>query len=954
MKTHHIVHSRNRKLRDQRGGRRATYVKAGGLATLVFVPLVLALVMLIFVSTLVGGGLTAYAYFSKDLAPPETMTTRQVSRSTLIFDRNGTLLYEVFDPKGGKRTTVPLSEISPWLIKATIATEDADFYLNPGINIRGIVRAALNLIKADAPLQGGSSITQQLAKNVLIAEEERTQRSMARKIKEVIYAYEMTRRYSKDQILEWYLNENNYGNLSYGIEAAAESYFEKPAKDLTLAESALLAGLPQAPAYYSPSEHPERARARQATVLDLMVRQGYITEREADEAKREELRFAARTFDIEAPHFVMYVRELLERKYGVDAVYRGGLRVTTSLDLGLQEVAQDIVSEQVKKLEKNNAHNAALVAIVPTTGEIKAMVGSANYWNEKISGQINMANSPRQPGSSFKPFSYVTAFAKGYTPATMLLDVRTSFPDGINPPYVPENVDRRFEGPVSIRHALSTSRNIPAVKTLAFAGLQEVINTAHRMGITTLTQLNRYGLSLTLGGGEVKLLDMVYAYGVFANGGNMAGVPVPEKEQKPNMRKLDPVAILKIEDSQGQVLEEFKAPMVQPVVSSQLSYLITDILSDNEARAAFFGANNPLRLKGRPAAAKTGTTNDWRDNWTIGYTPQLVTGVWVGNADFSQMYESYGSTAAAPIWSQFMEKALEGQPAEPFKVSSGIVKATVCAISGQKPTPLCDKTKTEVFLEGTVPQKPCDVHQAFRIDRTTGKLATSATPPQNVEEQVFLVLPPEASDWMEANGIPRPPTEYSPVTTAAVAITSPQPGAIVRGNLTITGSARVDNFARFTLEYGAGLTPKQWLSIGAPKESAVVNGTLGNLDASRLNGLYALRLTVVDKGQQSKQTMVAFTVDNVPPLVKVSYPPANGTLTIKPNAGHIGIQAEVTDEFGVSRVEFLMDGTSIGSTSVSPYNRQWQMTRGRHTIQAISWDKAGNEARSEPITITVN
>lgn len=954
MKPHRILHHRNHRVRNHRSSPYATYAKVGGIATAILAPLLVVLLLVIVVVATLGTGLVAYAYFSKDLAPPETMATRQVSRSTRIFDRNGTLLYEVFDPKGGKRTTVPLSQISPWLIKATIATEDADFYRNPGINLRGVLRAALNLLKADGPVQGGSSITQQLAKNVLITEEERGQRSLPRKIKEFIYAYELTLRYSKDQILEWYLNEINYGNLSYGIEAAAQSYFGKAAKDLTLAESALLAGMPQAPASYSPFEHPQLAKARQSTVLDLMVRQGYITEKEAEAVRKEEHHFATQTFPIEAPHFVMYVRELLEKKFGVDAVYRGGLRVTTSLDLGLQQMAQEVAQEQVSQLVKSNANNAALVAIQPSTGEILAMLGSADYWNEKIGGQINMATAPRQPGSAFKPFNYVTAFAKGYTPATMLLDVRTSFPDGINPPYVPDNVDNKFAGPVSVRHALATSRNIPAVKTLAFAGVQEVINTAHRMGITTLTRPNTYGLALTLGGGEVKLLDMVYAYGIFANGGNMAGVPVPEKEQRPNMRKLDPVAILKVEDSKGDVLYEFKAPLVQPVISSQLAYLITDILADNPARAPLFGVNSALRLKSRPGAVKTGTTDDWRDTWTIGYTPELVAGVWVGNADNSAMYRVFGSATAAPIWNQFMERTLEGTPPTPFKVPQGIVKATVCSISGLKPTPQCPQTRTEVFLEGTVPQKLCDVHQVFRIDKTTGKLATSATPPQNVVEQIFLVLPPEAYDWMDERNIPRPPTEYSTASVSAITITSPQPGSIVKGNITITGSAKSDNFLRYLLEFGAGLSPKQWQPLGPPKESPVMNGTLETLDASKLNGLYSLRLTVEDKNQGAKQVVVAITVDNVPPSVKVSYPPPNATLTIKPDANAIGIQAEASDEFGISRVELLVDGKSIGSTSVSPYNLQWQMSRGKHTIQAIARDRAGNEAKSEPITITVN
>ncbi|OGO05645.1 MAG: hypothetical protein A2Y60_04505, partial [Chloroflexi bacterium RBG_13_54_9] len=596
-----------------------------------------------------------YFYYAQDLVAPETMVSREIALSTRIYDRNGKLLYEMLDPQGGRRFRVSLSQISPYLQQATIATEDADFYRNIGINVKGLIRAVISNLTDPGQGGGGSSITQQLVKNVLIPEEERGQVLLSRKVKEAILSYELTRLYSKEQILEWYLNEINYGNLSYGVEAAAQSYFGKPAKDLTLAESAMLAGLPQAPATYDPFTDPEAAKRRQSTVLDLMVRQGYIDEAEAEAAKEEELTYSPNTFPIQAPHFVMYVQALLEQKYGADALYRGGLKVITTLDIEMQSQAQAIARKRMEGLKKNNASNAALVAIKPQTGEIMTMLGSVDFWDASIDGQVNVATSERQPGSAFKPFTYVTAFMKGFTPATMLLDVRTSFPDGINPPYVPDNVDHKLRGPVLARVALACSMNIPAVRTIAYAGVQNVIDMAHKMGITTLNLKNFYGLSLTLGGGEVKLLDMVYGYTIFANGGKMTGVDVPPKEQQPGMRKLNPVAILRVEDAEGRVLEEFNAPKEEQVISPQHAYLITDILSDNNARALFFGADNPLRLSDRPAAAKTGTTEDWRDNWTVGYTPDLAVGVWVGNTDNTPMYESYGSTAAAPIWREFIE-----------------------------------------------------------------------------------------------------------------------------------------------------------------------------------------------------------------------------------------------------------------------------------------------------------
>jgi len=632
----------------------------------------------------VGGVLGAYMYFAQGLASPDAIANRQIARTTMIYDRNGTLLYEVFDPQGGKRTTVPLSEVSPYVIMATIATEDADFYENVGINLRGVVRAVSKSLEGD--VQGGSSITQQLVKNVLIPQEERSQILISRKVREIILAYEITRRYPKDQILQWYLNEIFYGNLSYGIEAAAHSYFGKSARNLNLAESAMLSGIPQAPALYSPLENFEGAKERQTQVLDLMVRQGYIDEFQAEEAKLAPLEFAPQRFPIEAPHWVVYVKDYLERKYGSATLYRGGLKVTTTLDLRLQNLAETIARKQVENLKKNNASNASLVAIRPSTGEILTMMGSIDFFDPKIDGQVNVAMSERQPGSSFKPLTYVTAFMKGYTPSTILMDTPVSYP-GATGIYSPLNIDKKFRGAVTIRQALATSLNVPAVRAMDYAGVDNVIQTAHQMGITTLNKKGWYGLALTLGGGEVKLMDMTYAFSVFANNGQMAGVPVLPQDRQPDLRQLDPVAILRIEDGDGKILEEFKAPEVHPVISPQLAYLITDIISDNNARAPLFGFNSALKLS-RPAAAKTGTTTDWKDNWTMGYTPDLAVGVWVGNTNGKQMIESFGSTAAAPIWHDFLEAALKDTPPTPFTRPDGIVEV---ACRGQR----------EVFIQGT-------------------------------------------------------------------------------------------------------------------------------------------------------------------------------------------------------------------------------------------------------------
>lgn len=712
-----------------------------------------------------GTAMGVYAFVAKDLPAPDSLANREIARSAKILDRNGELLYEIFDRNQGRRTTVDLDEVSPYLIQATIATEDSSFYENQGINFRGITRAFWNALATKEITQGGSSITQQLVKNVFIPEEERTQISIVRKLKEMVLSLELTRRFSKDKILEYYLNEIYYGNLSYGIESAAESYYAKRAKDLNLAEAAMLAGIPQAPSLFSPLSDPERARARQHQVLDLMVRQGFISEVEAEAAKETQLKFSPAKFDIRAPHFVMSVQEMLEEKYGARTLYRGGLTVTTSLDIRLQEMGEEIVRDQVAKTRAFGAHSASLVALDPRTGEVLAMVGSADYFDPSILGQNNMVTAPRQPGSSFKPFTYVTAFMKGWTPATIVLDTPISFRDG-NTIWSPRNFDNKFRGPVSIRQALANSMNLPAVRTMQFTGVEPVIETAHKMGITTLNEKATYGLALTLGGGEVKLLDLAFAYGVFANQGKMAGAPVQPENQKPGHRTLDPVAILKIEDHDGRVLEEFKAPQERQVIPPEYAYLLSHILSDNEARAPVFGGS--LRLPGgRPAAVKTGTTDNVKDFWTMGYTPELVAGVWMGNADNTALRGGFSGTTTGPIWEKFMAAALAGEPITPFPRPSGVVTVTVCASTGSTNTRGCSATRQEVFVRGQTGTTQGALYTTVRIDKATGLLATEHTPPENIEERTYLNVPQEAREYAQEQGrtIEAPPTQFSPPPT---------------------------------------------------------------------------------------------------------------------------------------------------------------------------------------------
>ncbi len=713
--------SRRRRLRRLNGGRRRPgapwFWLVGGLV------LLLAILG-------IGGGVSfaVYYHYADGLERPDVVLARTGSAGTRIFDRNGNLLYEFVDPLSGLKNPVPLSEISPWLVYATISTEDASFYDNPGVNIRGLLRAAMENLTPFGPGffegSGGSSLTQQLVKNVYIPPEERAERSLGRKLKEVVLAIELKRRYDDDQILEWYLNQVYYGNFAYGAEAAAWRYFGKPAKDLSLAEAAMLAGIPSAPGDYSPAipENRLEATRRQHYVLDLMVEHGYISQEKAEEAKQEELTFEEGAFPIRAAHFVFYVKDVvtkmcekgqLELPEDTDCsqlVYRGGLRVTTSLDLALQQRAEDIIEENISAVEgRYGGHNAASVVIEPATGEILAMVGSRNYFREDIDGQVNITTSERSPGSSIKVYTYLTAFLQGWTPATVVRDEPVDIKSASGQPI--QNWNFKFKGPVTVRTALAESINIPAIRTILAVGVEGVVDTAHKMGITSLNEPGRYGPALTLGGGEVNLLDHTYAYSVFANNGLMVGMPTVE-DLPSGYRQLDPVAILRMENAVGTVLYEYAGADSLQVVPEPYAYLITDILSKSAIQWSGLTIS-------RPAAAKTGTSEGFHDALVMGYSPDRAVGVWMGNADNTPMAEgTFSFAGSGPIWKAIMEAAHEGVEVHDFAVPEGVYFAP-CA------------GRSEVFVEGTrctyAPPKPSPTPTPSRTPRPS-PTSTPATP----------------------------------------------------------------------------------------------------------------------------------------------------------------------------------------------------------------------------------
>jgi len=649
-------------------------------------------------------------------------------------------------------------------------------------------------------------------------------------------------------------------------------------------------------------------------------------------------------YDIVAPHFAMYVRKQLEVLYGPELLYRGGLKVFTTVDLDIQRIAEEEARAHVANLQEdgNEVNNSAVVVLRNRTGEMLAMVGSLDYWNEEIDGNVNVAVAPRQPGSSFKPFSYLTAFHQGHTTAEMVMDVHSCFDDYPNPPYCPENYDREYRGPETLRTALARSRNIPAVKVLDMVGVGNVIRTSHAVGINTLNEdLDYYGLSLTLGGGEVWLLDLTYAYSVFANGGVMMGQPT--KLPRPGYRELDPVSILRVEDAKGELLFQYTQPEVRNVVladgrelTPQETYLLTNVLADNNARAAVFGSNSALRLS-RPAAAKTGTTTDWRDVWTIGYTPQLVTGVWVGNNDNTPMEGLSSSRGAGPIWHNVMERIynegyaqrLLGEVVDNFPEPPGMTRVEVCAVSGLLPNEHCPNRVRALFIEGSEPAEYCNVHRVERVNRQSGKLATACTPPELVEERVYEVYPPEAADWVREQGIPQPPTQRDEIYGCSpeggeVVILDPTLGSHVREVVAIRGNARSGDFAFYRLEFGEGLNPSAWSQIGGDHYNQVDNDVLEFWDVRGLqDGLYTLQLTVVDNSQSFRRATIYVTVDNTPPEAYVGYPWPGRVYELESADEWANLTADVRDNVQIDRVEFYLDDELVDFTVVEPYAVKW-------------------------------
>ncbi len=680
--------------------------------------------------------LFVYIYIFKDLPSPKSLSSQPVPLTTHIRDRYGTELYKIYRQQN--RTLVKLSDLPKDLVHAVLSIEDKNFYRHKGFSIQGITRALINNLKScnrsvftcRLNAQGGSTITQQLVKTSLLSSE----RTFQRKLRELVLSLWVETIYSKDQILEMYLNRVSFGGSAYGIEEASQTYFGKSSIELNLSEASLLAGLPASPTTYSPfGAHPELAKTRQKEVLRRMVEDQHITWDKAEESSATELQFIPPSQTIKAPHFVMFVKEMLSQKYGPELVEQGGLDVTTSLDLGVQEQAQKIVFEETAKIAHLNVSNGATLITNPATGDILAMVGSRNYFDIKNDGNVNVTIAERQPGSSIKPLNYALALSRGFTPASIIDDSPITYKTPGQPPYSPTNYDRRYHGRVSLRTALGSSYNIPAVKLLSANGVSDMVEMGQKLGITTWDDPSRYGLSLTLGGGEVTMLDMTTLYGVFANYG----------------KKVAHHPILSVKDASGNILEKFDCPIslnptrdiltaqavealvteittcpAEEVLDPKIAFLITDILSDNTARTPAFGPRSDLVIPNYQVAVKTGTTNSLRDNWTIGFTQKYLVAVWVGNNNNSPMsYIASGVTGASPIWKKIMQSLVSHDPPVTFTAPPGLAKLPICTLTGQLACKACPY-RMEYFTQGTEPKSACSDEsiQALLAPTPTGQL----------------------------------------------------------------------------------------------------------------------------------------------------------------------------------------------------------------------------------------
>ncbi|MEA3349737.1 MAG: penicillin-binding protein [Chloroflexota bacterium] len=929
----------------------------------------IAMLLSIFAVLLFIGGTIFYAVVTRDLpsvetihlllAPPDGM----LLQPTRFYDRSGEhILVELENPAIEQREYVPIKSetnqakatLPTKLVEATIAIADPTFWHHPGFTTN-------NLLDPEEH----NTLAQQLVSNLLLWNEAPSQR---RAIRERLLAAQITSNYGREKVLEWYLNSAYYGNLTYGVDTAAQVYLGKSAADLSLAEAALLAGVAQAPSI-NPHNAPDEAITRGHEIIAILLDQGNITTAEAQKARKEiiEFREAVSPQETIAPTFINLVWEQLSPHIPIKRLERGGFEIITTLDYDLQIQAACTTKIHLARLEENatstlpqsceaarllptltfgtsdrpNNLAANVIILTPHTGEILTFI------NESPSEVV----SAHPTGTTISPFIYLTAFTRGLNPASLLWDIPTIFSEEINQI---ANPNGEFHGPMRLRQALANDYPIPALATMRQIGAENVWRTLEQFGISAPSSQTKNmitaecpecqtaNLFTLLNGGDTTLLKMAQAFGALANQGFFVGKITNEQD----ILQIRPITIQQINDVKGQIWLDNNTRDTQAVTSTQLAYLMTHILSDEAARWGSLGHPNPLEI-GRPAAAKLGRTKQGDDVWTIGYTPQLVVGVWVGRGA-SDSFEAGELTpkVASTLWHAVMQYSTRDLPAEVWDAPPGITTMAVCDPSGLLPTKSCPSVVNEIFLNGHEPTQPDTLYHTYQVNRETGRLATVFTPPELIDESVYLLVPPEASQWAQDAGLSTPPESYdviySPKPSPDAQITAPEMFTNQKGELSIRGSASGDDFRSYRLQVGKGLNPQNWLAIGEDITTPVESGQLETWDTAGLNGLYAIQLIVVRSEQRVDTNTIQVTIDNQCPQVVILYPENGQTLAYQTNPS-ITFQVQVNDNLGLDRVEYYLDAEKIATQTQSPFALFWRVQRGEHTLKVKAIDMAGNK-----------
>ena len=910
-------------------------------------------------------GLTLfYTALIRDLPPLETIPllleppNGLLLHPTRFYDRSGEyVIHSLQNPAVTERRYIPMEELSPELVTATIATSDPTFWINPGFSMQGLSQMTSN------------TLAQRLVADLLLGDEAP---DLRRALRERLLAAQITSHYGRAKVMEWYLNSTYYGNMTYGADAAAQVYFGKSAAELNLAEAAVLAAVAESPAS-NPLDAPQTALERQHIVIDAMLGQGLITVDEAVAARETKVVFreAVPPALNPAPAFTNLVWEQLTPHISLERLERGGFEVITTLDYDLQLQASCAAGTHLARLRGEPAPDtidetpceaalllptlafdadisfdelaANVVVLDPSTGQILALVGDPTPG-------LDPAHLPgHPPGSLLTPIVYLTAFTRGFGPASLVWDIPTGLLDAT--PAAAASTHDQFRGPVRLRDALANDYLIPAVQTINQIGAENVWRTAQQLGLTSLESPvggasgGCPGCQL-LAGGEITLVEAVQAFGVFANQGSLVGRPA-ETSADGGLQALRPIAALSVSDLDGQVWMAEQAAQTRPVISAQLAYLVTHVLSDEAARWPSLGHPNPLEI-GRPAGAKMGQTSDQRDIWTIGYTPQFVVGVWMGNSDSTEG-GARPPKAAAALWHAILQYAARDLPSAAWDVPPGITTLEVCDPSGMLPTEYCPTTVSEVFLSGQEPTQPDTLYQAYQINRETGRLATVFTPPGLIDEHVYLNVPPEAIEWAAGAGFSTPPETYDVIYTPPVLpdaqIVSPQMFAHLNGEVSIRGRAGGEGFESYRLQVGQGLNPAGWIVIGEDINSSIDNGILGTWDTTLLNGLYAIQLVVVRDDQRADTATIQVTVDNQPPDLSIPYP-GDGQSFAYGIDNSITFQAQVSDNLGLAAVEFYLGDRLITAQTQPPFAVPWRTSPGEYLLRVKAIDLAGNESET--------